>query len=203
MGRTHVMRRGIAVLGIAAGSLLLTAPAALAVDPPKPSASCKIPSLSAIPETVTPGSVVTVSGQNFSGCPAEGDPTPPTAVLQVKIGIATDQKMGQILATTQTAADGSFSTSVTIPAVASAGDKIALAAGTQDVATGLAYAAVVPLLYSGGTTVPTGVPAGTGGLLASESDTESNLLTVVGGAGLVLAGAGVAGLRRRRVSSHS
>jgi len=92
---------------------------------------------------------------------------------------------------------------VTIPAVASAGDKIALAAGTQDTSTGLAYAAVVPLLYSGGTTVPTGVPAGTGGLLNTENDTESNLLTVAGGAGLVLAGAGVAGLRRRKVSSHT
>ena len=102
MGSRHVMRRGIAVLGIAAGSLLITAPAAMAVDPPKPSASCKIPSLDAIPDTVSPGTVVTVSGQNFSGCPAEGDPNPPTEVLQVKIGIATDQKMGQVLATTQT-----------------------------------------------------------------------------------------------------
>jgi LPXTG-motif cell wall-anchored protein len=144
-----------------------------------------------------------LSGQNFSGCPAEGDPTPPTAVLQVKIGIATDQKMGQILATTPTAADGSFSTSVTIPAVASAGDKIALAAGTQDTATGLAYAAVVPLIYSAGAAVPTGVPAGTGGLLDAENSTQSNLLTVAGGAGLVLAGTGVVGLRRRKVNSHS
>jgi hypothetical protein len=193
------MRRGIAVLGIAAGSLLVTAPAAMAVDPPKPSASCKIPSLDAIPDTVSPGSVVTVSGQNFSGCPAEGDPNPPTAVLQVKIGIATDQKMGQVLATTQTLPDGSFTASVTIPAVASAGDKIALAAGSQDAATGLAYAAVVPLLYSGGTAVPTGVPAGTGGLAAGDNATQSTPLTVAGGAGLVLAGVGAAGLRRRKV----
>src|SRR4051812_26937632 len=102
MQRRHLMRRGIAVLGISAAALLLTAPAAMAVDdPPKPSASCKIPSLNAIPDTVSPGTVVTVSGQNFSGCPAEGNPASPTAVLEVKIGIATDQKMGQVLATTQ------------------------------------------------------------------------------------------------------
>jgi hypothetical protein len=203
MGSSHVMRRGIAVLGIAAACLLITAPAAMAVDPPKPSASCKIPSLDAIPDTVSPGTVVTVSGQNFSGCPSEGDPNPPTAVLEVKIGIATDQKMGQVLATTQTLPDGSFAASVTIPAVASAGDKIALAAGSQDAATGLAYAAVVPLLYTGSTAVPTGVPAGTGGLAAADDSTLSSLLTVAGGAGLVLAGAGVAGLRRRKVPADA
>jgi hypothetical protein len=155
----------------------------------------------AIPDTVSPGSVVTVSGQNFSGCPADGDPNPPTAVLEVKIGIATDQKMGQVLATTQTAADGSFTASVTIPAVSSAGEKIALAAGSQDTATGLAYAAVVPLLYSGGTAVPTGVPAGSGGLAVAENGAQRDLLTVAGGVGLVLAGAGVAGLRRRKATS--
>ena len=202
MGSTQLLRRGIAVVGIAAGALLISTPAVLAAEP-TPAASCKVPSLSAIPDSVSPGTVVTVTGQNFSGCPAEGDPTPPTAVLEVKIGIATDQAMGQVLATTQTAADGSFTASVTIPAVASAGDRIALAAGSQDTATGLAYAAVVPLQYSGGTAVPTGVPAGTGGFAAAEESTDNNLLTIAGAAGLVLAGAGVTGLRRRKASAHS
>ena len=203
MGSAQLVRRGIAVIGIALGSLLLVAPSANAAQEPVPSPSCTVPVMTAIPDTVSPGTVVTVSGQNFSGCAADGDPTPPTAVLEVKIGIATDQAMGQVLATTQTAADGSFTASVTIPAVASAGDTIALAAATQDVATGLAYAAVLPLAYSGGTVVPTAVPAGSGGLAATEVSEETNLLVLAGGAGLVLAGAGVAGLRRRKVSSHS
>lgn len=202
MGSPQLLRRSIAVLGIAAGSLLLTAPAAMAAVP-TPLPTCLIPSLTAIPDAVSPGTVVTVSGQNFSGCGAVDDPTPPTAVLEVKIGIATDQKMGTVLATTQTAADGSFTVSVTVPAVASAGDTIALAAGSEDTATGLAYAAVVPLQYSGGSAVPTAVPAGSGGLVATEESGTTGLLTVAGGAGLVLAGAGIAGLRRRRVGSHS
>lgn len=203
MGRPQLIRRGIAVLGIAAGSLLLTAPASMAAAAPTPLPTCQVPVLTAIPDTVSPGTVVTVSGQNFSGCGAVDDPTPPTAVLEVQVGIATDQDMGQVLATTQTAADGSFTVSVTIPAVASAGDTIALAAASEDAATGLAYAAVLPLQYSGGSAVPTAVPAGTGGFAATEESTTGNLLTVAGGVGLVLAGAGIAGMRRRKVGSHS
>lgn len=35
-----------------------------------------------------PGTQVTVSGVNFSGCSAQGNPAKPTAILTVKVGVA-------------------------------------------------------------------------------------------------------------------
>lgn len=195
-------KRGAAVIGIAAAALLVTAPAAGAAEP-VPSPTCELPSLTVVPSSVSPGTMIVVTGEHFSGCPAEGDPTEPSASLEVRVGIATDQEVGAVLGTAQTAADGSFTLSVPIPDVASAGDTIALAAASEDPLTGLAYAAVVPLTYTGGTAVPTGVPAGTGGFGASDDESGSSGAVLAGGVGVALATAGVVGLRRRRVSVHS
>ncbi len=197
MEKSLLVKRALGVLGVAAAALLTVSPSAMAADPPKPAASCKIPSLTAVPDSVSPGTSVTVTGQNFSGCPAEGNPAAPTPVVQVKVGIGTDQNMSQVLATTQTAADGSFSVSLTIPSVASAGNKIVLAAGSKDDVTQLVYAAVVPLGYTGGGAAPTGVPAGTGGTAATADSSDDSALTVAGGVGVLLLGAGAIGARRR------
>lgn len=197
-----VLKRGAAVVGIAAAGLLMAAPVAGAAEPVA-SPSCELPSLSVEPSTVSPGTMIVVTGQHFSGCAAEGDDTPPSATLEVTVGIATDQQMGAVLGTTQTATDGSFTLTVPIPEVDSAGDVIALAAASEDPATGLAYAAVVPLTYTAGSAVPTGVPAGTGGFGAADEDSGSSGLVLAGGLGLALATAGAVGLRRRRVSVHS
>ena len=196
------LRRGAAVIGFAAAALLIGAPAASAAEP-VPSPSCELPSLTAVPSSVSPGTSVVITGQHFSGCPAVDNPAAPSESLEVTVGIATDQEMGTVLGTAQTAADGSFTLTVPIPDVASDGDVIALAAASEDPVTGLAYAAVIPLTYSGGTSVPTAVPAGSGGFGASDDESGSSAMTIAGGVGLALATAGVVGLRRRRVSVHS
>lgn len=199
-----VAKRGAAVIGIAAAALLTVAPAAGAAEEPVPSPDCAIPQLSAIPTNVSPGTSVTVTGTNFAGCEATNVDAPPSASNEVKVGIATDQdEMGTVLGSTATGADGSFTVTIVIPAVPSASDTIALVAAAQDEATGLAYAAVLPLQYSGGGATPTGVPAGTGGFGLSDDDSGNTALTVAGGVGLALAGAGVLGLRRRKASAHS
>lgn len=191
------------MIGLAAAALLVGAPAASAADP-VPSPTCELPSLTAVPSSVSPGTSVVITGQHFSGCPAVDNPAAPSESLEVTVGIATDQEMGTVLGTAQTAADGSFSLTVPIPDVASDGDVIALAAASEDPVTGLAYAAVIPLTYSGGSAVPTGVPAGSGGFGASDEESSgSSAMTIAGGVGLALATAGVVGLRRRRVSVHS
>lgn len=197
-------KRGAAVVGLAAAAMLTVAPAAGAEEAAAPSAaSCPTPVLTAIPADVMPGSKVTVSGKNFGGC--NDELSAPAATNTVQIGIATDQKVGTVLATVETSADDpfSFTATVTIPNVPSAGDQIALAAGTTDTKTGLSYFAVLPLQYSGGSATPTAVPAGTGGFGLSDDDSGNTALTVAGGVGLALAGAGALGLRRRKVSAHS
>ena len=56
------------------------------------------------PLTAAPGSKVTVSGVNFSGCPAQGSKAKP--VLTVKVGVETASKVGRLLATTTTTPSG-------------------------------------------------------------------------------------------------
>jgi len=181
--------------------------------PPKPSASCKVPVLSVAPLQAAPGTKVMVSGVNFSGCPAQGNPAKPTPILQVQVGVGTAAKMGKLLATTKTTPAGAFSVEVTVPALASGGvPKLALIAASTDAATGLSYAGVAVLAYStpaatstptaptSGGGVPTAVPAGTGGQAATVSaDTraEQTGLAVVG---VALVAAGGIGFGRRRAS---
>lgn len=194
-------KRGAAVLGLAAAALLTLAPTAGAEESPAV-ASCPTPVLTAIPADVMPGTQVTVSGKNFGGCVEELEAAAATNTVQ--IGIATDQKVGTVLATVETSSDDpfTFTATVTIPDVPSAGDTIALAAGAEDSKTGLTYFAVLPLQYTGGSATPTGVPAGTGGFGLSDDDSGNTALTVAGGVGLALAGAGALGLRRRKASAH-
>jgi hypothetical protein len=200
MGEKRVLPR---VLLLAGGAALLTGLAPLAsadaATVPKPSASCKVPVFSVSPLTAKPGTKVTVSGVNFSGCSAQGSTAKPTPVLTVQVGVESASKTGAVLATTKTSATGSFSVQVTVPALSTAGvAKLELAAAAKDPATGLAYAGIAVLAYdtSGGGT-PTQVPAGTGGQAASTSsstrDAEFGLL----GAGLLVAGLGGLAMARR------
>lgn len=195
-------KRGAAVVGLAAAAMLTLAPTAGAEEAAPAVGSCPTPVLTAIPADVMPGTKVTVSGKNFGGCTEAQEAAAATNTVQ--IGIATDQKVGTVLATVETSSDDpfTFTATVTIPDVPSAGDTIALAAGTEDSKTGLTYFAVLPLQYTGGSATPTGVPAGTGGFGLSDDDSGNTALTVAGGVGLALAGAGALGLRRRKASAH-
>ena len=112
---------------------------------------------------------------------------------------------------------------VTVPAVPSGGaSKIAIAAVAQDPATKLDYYALAAIGYPTSTTtssttssatiltgvtssssqaVPTAVPAGSGGAGASGGSNPALDLTV-GGAGLLLIGAGGVVLARRRAAAQ-
>ena len=172
-----------------------------------------------------PGTKITVSGKNFSGCAAQGNPAKPTAVLPVKVGVVTAAKVTKVLASTKTSADGSFSVEVTIPAVDAGGKpKIILAAEAMDPVTKLTYSGVAQVLYSAGgsstpssapatpspsssmapTSVdtPTAVPAGSGGLADPSSPARTGLELGLGTAGLVLLGAGGLAISRRKAGQH-
>ncbi|MBM9475061.1 hypothetical protein JL107_01250 [Nakamurella flavida] len=160
--------------------------------------------MTAVPTDLAPGTVVTVSGQNFSGC-ATTDGTAPTPEIPVKVGVLTaEDEMGDLLAETTTAADGSFTVQITIPAVSTAEDQIAIGAQSEDPATGLVYFFALPLSYTGPTATPTAVPAGVGDLAASASDGEKGMLIGLGAAGflLVAGGATVAVRRREHAQQH-
>jgi len=220
MRAVRVVTASVLGSGVLALSGLIPSAASAATapkPPPKPSASCKVPVLSVAPLQAAPGTKVMVSGVNFSGCPAQGNPAKPTPILQVQVGVGTAAKMGKLLATTNTTPAGAFSVEVTVPALATGGvPKLALLAASTDAATGLSYAGVAVLAYStpaatstatptptapaSGGGVPTAVPAGTGGQAATVSaDTraEQTGLAVVG---VALVAAGGIGFGRRRAS---
>lgn len=177
--------------------LLLGGPAASAA--PVPSPDCPTPTLTAEPTTVSPGTVVTVRGEHFSGC-LTADGALGQAYLPVTIGLASGEGIEAVLTTTQTQRAGGIFASVVIPDVPDAGATVTLAAESADPVNGLVYRASVPLSYSGGSPVPTAVPAGTGGLSGSEPGGGAGW-AVAAGAGVVLAAGGVIGLRRRRAGA--
>lgn len=214
--RACVVAGGVAVL---AGLVpLAAAGSAGAAGVPKPSASCKVPVFSVSPLKAKPGTKVTVSGVNFSGCTAQGSTAKPTPVLTVKIGVQTASKMGAVLATTKTTAAGKFSVTVTVPALTTGGiAKLALAAEATDPSTKLSYAGVAVLAYDVATPtatgsapvsaaptsppgggVPTAVPAGNGGQAAAAGAGTRDAQFALGGAGALLAAAGAVGVSRRR-----
>lgn len=213
--RACVVTGGVAVL---AGLVPLAAAGSAAAGMPKPSASCKVPVFSVSPLKAKPGTRVTVSGVNFSGCAAQGSIAKPTPVLTVKIGVQTASKMGAVLATTKTTAAGKFSVTVTVPALTTGGiAKLALAAAATDPSTKLTYAGVAVLAYdiatppatgsapvAAATTsppgggVPTAVPAGNGGQAATVGSGHRDAQFALGGVGALLAAAGAAGVSRRR-----
>jgi hypothetical protein len=184
--------------------------AANATTVPKPSASCKTPVFSVSPMKASPGTKVTVSGVNFSGCTAQGNKAKPTPVLTVRVGVESASKMGKLLATTRTSASGSFKVQVTVPSLSAAGvPKLGLAAAAKDPATGLTYAGVAVLAYStpGATSapgggVPTAVPAGSGGLAASTSNSTRLAQDGLAAAGVALLVAGGIGFGSRRASGR-
>ena len=218
--------RSLLIVSAAAAVSLAGATAASAA-PAKPSADCKVPVFSVSQTTAMPGTEITVSGKNFSGCSAQGNPAKPTPVLTVKVGVATAAKVQEVLATTKTDATGSFSVKVTVPAVPAGGkSKIALAAAAVDPVTTLTYYGFAAVTYSTAPTstsspaptssnpaapttpstssvdVPTAVPAGTGGLAAPTSPAQLATELGVGGAGLALLTIGGFGLVRRRAGQH-
>ena len=219
-------------------SLFISAAAALvglagitsasAVAPVKPSANCKVPIFSVSQTTAMPGTKITVSGKNFSGCAAQGNPAKPTAILTVKVGVVTAAKVQEVLATTKTDATGSFSVQITIPSVSAGGEpKIALAAVAEDPVTTLTYSGVASVTYtkpaaptstssvaptsatstaaptsSSSVDVPTAVPAGTGGFGAPTTSAQLDTELGLGAAGVALVALGGYGLTRRRVRQH-
>jgi hypothetical protein len=209
---TKLSYAGVAVLAYGAG-----APAVPAVLPPKPSPSCKVPVFSVSTLKVKPGSIITVSGQNFSGCSAQGSTAVPIRVLTVKVGVVTAAKKTDMLATAKTSATGAFSARVTVPRLSAGGvQKLVLVAAAVDPATKLTYAGVAALGYDGGAIsvisanvtppsgggIPTAVPAGTGGQAATAGDSTRNEQLAMIGLGGVLTAAGGLGLRRRGRRVH-
>lgn len=223
MRAVRVVTASVLGSGVLALSGLIPSAASAATapkPPPKPSASCKVPVLSVAPLQAAPGTKVMVSGVNFSGCPAQGNPAKPTPVLTIQIGVGTAAKMGKILATTRTTSAGTFSVQVTVPALATGGvPKLALIAASTDPATGLTYLGAAVLAYStpaatssspaatssstapaNGGGVPTAVPAGNGGQAATvsaQTRVEQGALAFVG---VALVAAGGIGFGRRRAS---
>lgn len=212
MSKSAKVTAGVLGGGVLALAAVLPVAANAATTVPKPSASCKTPVFSVSPLQASPGSKVTVSGVNFSGCAAQGNKAKPTPVLTVQIGVQSAAKMGKLLATTKTSPSGSFSVQVTVPALSAAGvPKLELAAAAQDPATGLTYAGVAVLAYSTPSTaptqapgggIPTAVPAGSGGLAGSTSDSTRLGQDGLAAGGIALLVAGGVGLARRRVTGR-
>jgi len=211
MSKSAKIAAGVVVGGVLALVGVLPVAANAATTVPKPSASCKTPVFSVSPLRASPGSKVTVSGVNFSGCAAQGNTAKPTPVLTVQVGVEAASKMGKLLATTKTSASGSFSVQVTVPALSAAGvPKLELAAAAKDPVTGLTYVGVAVLAYSTpsatptptapGGGVPTAVPAGSGGLAGSTSDNTRLAQEGLAAGGIALLVAGGVGFGRRRAT---
>ena len=141
--------RPLFIASAAAAVSIAGVASASAAAPAKPSADCKVPIFSVSQTTAMPGTQITVSGKNFSGCSAQGNSAKPTAVLTVKVGVVTAAKQQKVLATTKTDASGSFSVKITVPSVSAGGEpKIALAAAAEDPVTTLTYEGVASITYS-------------------------------------------------------
>lgn len=160
MGTSRLVLRSLLVTGAAIAVTAVGSMSASAAPASTPSASpsCKVPALTLSATTAMPGTKITVSGKNFSGCTAAGSTVKPTAVIAVKVGVVTATNVQDLLATTKTGADGSFSVQITIPKVPAGGKpEIAVAAVSEDPATKLVYHATDPITYS----VPPTTPAPT------------------------------------------
>jgi len=156
--------RAVAIAGASAVVCLVGVTSAAAAAPavPKPTASCKVPVLSVSQTTAKPGTKITVSGQNFSGCSAQGNPAKPTGVLTVQVGIFTAAKVKDVLATTKTSATGSFSVQITVPKVSAGGKpQIAVAAQSTDPVTKLSYTGFRSINYTNSTAPSTTTPSTT------------------------------------------
>ncbi len=229
MSRVRLLQ-ALAVTGAAVTVTMFSLTSASAAPVIKPSPSCKVPVMSVSQTSAMPGTKVTVSGVNFSGCSAQGNPAKATAVLTVKVGVVTATKASELLATTTTTKTGSFSVQITVPKVPAGGaTKIALAAEATDPVTKLSYIGAAAITYSVPTTpptttasptsattsssaeptmtsstveLPTAVPAGSGGFGAPTSAAQLAAEIGLGGAGVALLAVGGIGLGRRRGRQH-
>ncbi len=168
--------RAVAAAGASAVVCLVGVTSASAAAPavPKPTASCKVPVLSVSQTTAKPGTKITVSGQNFSGCSAQGNPAKPTGVLTVQVGIFTAAKVKDVLATTKTSATGSFSVQITVPKVSAGGKpQIAVAAQSTDPVTKLSYTGFRSINYTNSTAPSTTTAAPTPTASSTASPTSS------------------------------
>ena len=173
MGRSRLFT-SIAIAGAAAAFALTSVSEASAAPVLKPSPSCKVPVLSVSRTTAEPGTRVTVSGVNFSGCSAQGSTAKPTPVLTVQVGVVTAAKVTEVLATTKTTASGAFSVQITVPKVSAGGKpKIALAAVAEDPATKLSYEGVAAITYAvAPTTTPSSPASSSPAAPSSATDTS-------------------------------
>lgn len=170
--------RAVAAAGASAVVCLVGVTSASAAAPavPKPTASCKVPVLSVSQTTAKPGTKITVSGQNFSGCSAQSNPAKPTGVLTVQVGIFTAAKVKDVLATTKTSATGSFSVQITVPKVSAGGKpQIAVAAQSTDPVTKLSYTGFRSINYTNST-----APSTTAAPTPTSSSTASPTSTATG-----------------------
>jgi len=169
--------RAVAAAGASAVVCLVGVTSAAAAAPavPKPTASCKVPVLSVSQTTAKPGTKITVSGQNFSGCSAQSNPAKPTGVLTVQVGIFTAAKVKDVLATTKTSATGSFSVQITVPKVSAGGKpQIAVAAQSTDPVTKLSYTGFRSINYTNSTAPSTtAAPTPTASSTASPTSTAT------------------------------
>ena len=155
---------------------------------------------------------MTVIGRHFSGCHATTGHATPAVHLPVQVGLAAVSTVSRALAKATTNASGYFKIFLTIPSNAVRGKTVTLAAASKDSKTTLAYAGTSHAIYtartgSGSTDsgagggMPTGVPAGTGGLAATISSTDVDVeLGLLAGGLLLVAGGGTVLARRRRTS---
>ena len=233
MGKSQLVLRSLLVTGAAIAVTTLGSMSASAATTPTLSASpaCKVPAMTLSSTTAAPGTKITVSGKNFSGCTVAGSTAKATPVLTVKVGVLTAAKVQDLLATTKTQ-DGSFSVQITVPKVSAGGEpKIAVAAVSEDPATKLVYHATQTITYKTATTtsaaptptasspaptsasastaassssqdVPTAVPAGSGGMGGTTGTTQIAVELGLGAAGVALLGAGGISVARRRARQH-
>ncbi|MBM9466847.1 hypothetical protein [Nakamurella leprariae] len=203
--KLRALSRATVVAAGAALALTVGGGVATAAPTPTPSPDCKVPNLTANVTSVSPGTSVTLNGQNFSGCAALDNPATPSPQNEFAVGIGTADQDGIVLATGTTAADGTFSVTVTIPAVPAEDVKegtIVLAAVSADPVTTLNYTFALPVAYSSGAAAaPTAVPAGSGGAAGTDSGEQVALLAA-GAAGLGLLAAGAVSLSRRRAAGQ-
>lgn len=224
-----VLAAGVAAVGLGLGGTASAAPTTTAA--PVPSASCKVPSLTITPAAGKAGTVVKVSGQNFSGCKLKSGSIAPTLVLHVKVGVVNAAtKKSTVLVTVSTTSAGTFSASITIP-TETGSTKIGVVAAAQDPATKLDYFALRPFQYRPavtptpsptatvtptptspsapstsmqptGTSVPTAVPAGLGNGAATTSAATRAVQLAIGAGGVLLATVALMMMRRRRTGEH-
>lgn len=181
----HPLRRTLVVAGMLSTGLVMLAPS---------DASALTASLTVEPGTVAAGGSVTVSGRceaNSSGF----------VLSPAFLHDATHDFAGVGAVSFNSNASGAFSGTALVPASTAAGRYTVTArcgGGNLGVSATLTVTAA-----AGGGSVPTAVPAGTGGLAAPSGPSQASLWALGGAGSVLLVSGGVAiGRRRHRVSAR-